>query len=300
MKLYAECITCQLQVRYREIAMMFSNENERIEVMRKIVEELNKLTSFCINRNDPRCVPTYIATELFRIVKRSTGITDPYINSKIDAHRKLMDVYREAREFILRLGGFRDRILMALRFSLVGNMLDMGVVNYRPPEVDRLLKEAIELQIYGDVSRALELIEKAENVVMILDNAGEAVLDRLLAEVLRNKGKNVIAIIKGGAFQNDVSVNDVYYAELEKSFSSVIDTGSDASSIFLSDVKKEVVDAIWGADVIISKGMANYEYLTEVEHLIEKPIIYMFVAKCNPVSINSGVPLGKPAVIIHT
>lgn len=300
MKLYAECITCQLQVRYREIAMMFSNENERIEVMRKIVEELNKLTSFCINRNDPRCVPTYIATELFRIVKRSTGITDPYINSKIDAHRKLMDVYREAREFILRLGGFRDRILMALRFSLVGNMLDMGVVNYRPPEVDRLLKEAIELQIYGDVSRALELIEKADNVVMILDNAGEAVLDRLLAEVLRNKGKNVIAIIKGGAFQNDVSVNDVYYAELEKSFSSVIDTGSDASSIFLSDVKKEVVDAIWGADVIISKGMANYEYLTEVEHLIEKPIIYMFVAKCNPVSINSGVPLGKPAVIIHT
>ncbi|MEM2698161.1 MAG: ARMT1-like domain-containing protein [Ignisphaera sp.] len=300
MKLYAECITCQLQVRYREIAMMFSSENERIEMMRKIVEELNKLTSFCINRNDPRCVPTYIATELFRIVKRSTGITDPYINSKIDAHRKLMDVYREAREFILRLGGFRDRILMALRFSLVGNMLDMGVVNYRPPEVDRLLKEAIELQIYGDVSRALELIEKAENVVMILDNAGEAVLDRLLAEVLRNKGKNVIAIIKGGAFQNDVSVNDVYYAELEKSFSSVIDTGSDASSIFLSDVKKEVVDAIWGADVIISKGMANYEYLTEVEHLIEKPIIYMFVAKCNPVSINSGVPLGKPAVIIHT
>lgn len=300
MKLYAECITCQLQVRYREIAMMFSSENERIEMMRKIVEELNKLTSFCINRNDPRCVPTYIATELFRIVKRSTGITDPYINSKIDAHRKLMDVYREAREFILRLGGFRDRILMALRFSLVGNMLDMGVVNYRPPEVDRLLKEAIELQIYGDVSRALELIEKADNVVMILDNAGEAVLDRLLAEVLRNKGKNVIAIIKGGAFQNDVSVNDVYYAELEKSFSSVIDTGSDDSSIFLSDVKKEVVDAIWGADVIISKGMANYEYLTEVEHLIEKPIIYMFVAKCNPVSINSGVPLGKPAVIIHT
>lgn len=299
MKLYAECITCQLQVRYREIAMMFSNENERIEVMRKIVEELNKLTSFCINRNDPRCVPTYIATELFRVIKRSTGVADPYINSKIDAHRKLLDVYREAREFILRLGGFRDRILMALRFSLVGNMLDMGVVNYRPPEVDRLLKEAIELQIYGDVSRALELIEKAENVVMILDNAGEAVLDRLLAEVLRNKGKNVIAIIKGGAFQNDVSVNDVYYAELEKSFSSVIDTGSDASSVFLSDVKKEVVDAIWSADVIISKGMANYEYLTEVEHLIEKPIIYMFVAKCNPVSMNSRVPLGKPAIIIH-
>lgn len=300
MKLYAECITCQLQVRYREIAMMFSNENERIEVMRKIVEELNKLTSFCINRNDPICVPTYIATELFRVVKRSTGVADPYINSKIDAHRKLLDVYREAKEFILRLGGFRDRILMALRFSLIGNMLDMGVANYRPPEVDRLLKEAIELQIYGDVSRALELIEKAKDVVMILDNAGEAVLDRLLAEVLRDNGKNVIAIIKGGAFQNDVSVNDVHYAELEKSFSSVIDTGSDASSVFLSDIKKEVVDAIWSADVIISKGMANYEYLTEVEHLIEKPIIYVFVAKCNPVSMNSGVPLGKPAIIIHT
>ncbi len=300
LKLYAECIPCLLQVRYREIAMLFNNESERVEVMRKIVEELNKLLSFfCSSRENPSCVPTYIATELFRVIKKLSGIEDPYLKFKIDVHRRLIEIYVEAKEFVSRFEKYKDKLLMAIKFSLIGNMLDMGVINYRPPEVKDLLKEVVELQIYGNVNTALKLIEKAENIAIILDNAGEAVLDRLLAEVLKSKGKSVVAIIKGGAFQNDISIGDAYYAELEKSFSRVIDTGVDASSIFLNYIRKEVVDVIKHSDVVISKGMANYEYLTEVENMIGKPIIYMFIAKCQPVSMYSGVPLGKPAIIVH-
>lgn len=300
MKLYAECIPCLVQVRYREIAMLFNNESERVEAMRKIVEELNKLLFLsCSNRENPNCVPTYIATELFRLVKKLSGIEDPYLKFKIDAHRGLIEVYMKAKEFISIFKKFEDRLLMAIKFSLVGNMLDMGVINYRPLEVADIWRGIVELQIYGNIDIALKLIEKAENIAMILDNAGEAVLDRLVAEVLKSRNKNVVAIIKGGAFQNDISIGDVHYAELEKSFNRVVDTGVDASSIFLNYIKKEAVDVIKNSDVIISKGMANYEYLTEVEKVIGKPIIYMFVAKCQPVSIHSGVPLGKPAIIVH-
>lgn len=279
--------------------MLFEDEGKRVEVMRAIVEELNRLLASCSNRDSPRCVPTYVATELFRLIKRSSGVVDPYLNLKIDAHRRALDVYKEAKQLISKLGRFRDRLLTAMKFSLVGNMLDMGVINYRPPEVVELLRKAVELQIYGDADNALKLIEDAKTIAMVLDNAGEAVLDRLFAEVLREKGKNVVAIIKGGAFQNDVSVDDAYYAGLEESFSKIIDTGIDASSIFLNEVKREVIDVIRGADIIVSKGMANYEYLTEVEDLIEKPIIYMLIAKCNPVSIDSGIPLGKPGIVIR-
>lgn len=299
MKLYAECISCQLQVRYREISMLFNSEGERIEAMRRVVEELNRLLSSCDDKNSARCIPTYIATELFRLVKRLSDTEDPYLRFKIELHKKLLDAYREASEWISMLGDLREKLLMAIKFSIAGNLLDMGVVNYKPPEAAELLRKTLTLEIHGDINAALEIIEKARNIVVILDNAGEAVLDRLLADVLKSSGKNVTAVIKGGAFQNDVSINDAPYAELEKSFSRVIDSGIDASSIFLSDVKKEVIDAVVNADVIISKGMANYEYLTEVENVIGRPIIYLFVAKCYPVSVYSGVPLWKPGVIVH-
>jgi uncharacterized protein with ATP-grasp and redox domains len=279
--------------------MLFNDEDKRIEAMKRVVKDLNGLISSCGDKESSICIPTYIATELFRVVKRVSGIEDPYLKLKIEVNRKALNIYREAREIISRLGRFRDRLLMAIKFSLIGNMLDIGVIDYNPPNVEELLKKASELNVYGDIYKALELIEDSKNIAMILDNAGEAVLDKLVGEVLKNENKNVVAIIKGGAFQNDISVNDASYAELEKSFTKVVDTGLDASSIFFEYVRKELLNVIEESDVIISKGMANYEYLTEVEGLIKKPIIYMLVAKCRPVSIHSGAPLGKPAIIIH-
>jgi len=299
LRLYAECIPCQIQVRYRDISMLINDESKRIEAMKRIVEELNSLLSSCGNRESSICIPTYIATELFRVVKRVSGIEDPYLKLKMEVNRKALNIYREAKEIISRLGRFRDRLLMAIKFSLIGNMLDTGVIDYNPPNIEDLLKKATELNVYGDIYKALELIEDSKNIAMILDNAGEAVLDKLVGEVLKNEDKNVVAIVKGGAFQNDISINDASYAELEKSFTKVVDTGLDASSIFFDYVRKEVLDVIEESDIIISKGMANYEYLTEVEDLIKRPIIYMLVAKCWPVSIHSGVPLGKPAIVIH-
>lgn len=299
MKLYAECISCQLRIRYREVALLFSSESERVKVMKRMIEELNRLLACCSDGSSAACIPTYIATELFRLVKKLSGTEDPYLKLKIESHRKILDVYNGIREQISVVKDFRERLVTALKFSSAANILDTGVVDYKPHEVVDLLRETLAFGIHGDTISALEIIEKAKNIVVVLDNAGEAVLDRLIADVLRDEGKIVTAIIKGGAFQNDVSISDARHAELEKSFNHVIDSGTDASSIFLTDVKREVVNAISAADVVISKGMANYEYLTEVENLIGKPIIYLFVAKCYPVSIHSGVPVWRPGVVVH-
>ena len=46
----------------------------------------------------------------------------------------------------------------------------------------------------------------------------------------------------------------------------------------------------------MSKGMANFEYLTEIEEKLGKPLLYLLVAKCRPIAEELLVPQGTPVV----
>jgi len=296
MKLYSECLVCQIQVRYRDICKVFSDEEHRIMAMRSIIMELNNMLNKC---SSSICTPTHFATNLFRIVKRISGVQDPYRNEKVIANKLALNLYKKLRDFILSKDHFRDRLIIALKFSLIGNTIDLGVKDYEPPSIEDLMDKISIMNIYGDIDKAIDLLIKANNIVVLLDNSGEAVFDRLLSDVLRDMGKKVFAIVKGGAFQNDITIFDINDAELMYSFDNILSTNSDASSIFLDEVDSSVIEVINSADVIISKGMANYEYLTEIENILRKPIIYLFVAKCRPISIDSGIPFGELGVVVH-
>ncbi len=296
MKLYSECLVCQIQVRYKDICKIFSDEEHRIRAMKSIIMELNNMLNKC---NSNTCIPTYLATNLFRIVKRISGIQDPYRNEKSIANKLALNLYKKLREFIFSQNNPRDRLIIALKFSLIGNTIDIGVKDYEPPSIEDIVNKASTTNIYGDVDKAIDLLIKANNIVILLDNSGEAVFDRLLSDVLRDMNKKVFAIVKGGAFQNDITIFDVNDAELMNSFDNILSTNSDASSIFLDEVDSSVIEAINCADIIISKGMANYEYLTEIENILKKPIIYLLVAKCRPISIDSGIPFGGLGVVVH-
>jgi hypothetical protein len=69
----------------------------------------------------------------------------------------------------------------------------------------------------------------------------------------------------------------------------VITTGTDAVGVNLSEVSREFLDAYRSADVILAKGMANWETLTEYE--APCPTLFLFRAKCEPVAAAVGVPL---------
>lgn len=296
MKLYAECIACQVRVRYRDLEMLVNDEEKRITIMKSVVEYINKTLSECESRYDPRCNPTVIATNLFRYIKKATGVDDPYRVVKQKANREALKLYEKIRDFIESLRSPRDRLYLALRVSLAGNLIDLGVAEYRAPEVGEILDLVNSLEVYGDIDTSINLLLNAKRIAIILDNSGEAVLDGILAKTLRSEGKHVVAIVKSGAFQNDITINDVDDANLRECFNDIVGTGTDASSIFLEEVKREVLDAVRNVDVVVAKGMANYEYVSSIEAVLGKPVIYTLVAKCNPIARDLGVALGKAVI----
>jgi uncharacterized protein with ATP-grasp and redox domains len=299
LKLYPQCIVCQINVRYRDLEKIKDLDMQtKMLAMREVLDISRDFLDSCLNGKDS-CIPTELATKLFRYVKHTLRNSDPYFEDKILAHKEALKMYEVAKEVVFSEKESRAMLYKALQFSLVGNLLDIGVLNYIPPKVEEVMERAQSLKIHGDVDKAIDLLLKSESVIMVLDNAGEAVFDRLVADVLRGIGAKVYAIVKGGAFQNDVTIADAPYAMLNKSFDGVYDTGTDASSIFLYELREEVRSLIESSNVILSKGMANYEYITEIVNILRKPVIYALVAKCLPVSIDSGIPLGEAGIRIY-
>jgi len=116
----------------------------------------------------------------------------------------------------------------------------------------------------------------------IADNSGEIIFDKFLLENLPvNK---VTYVVKGGPIVNDATMDDAIstgVADLVK----VIDNGHSAQGIILKDCSSAFNNEFNKADIIISKGQANFETLSDIK---DKTIFYLLRAKCSSIASEIG------------
>jgi len=286
LKIYSDCILCLLNVRLKDVNMLWSRETDRVRVSHEIIKLLGRVLDKDYDN------PPMISTVLFRYVKKVSKNEDPYRDVRFKVNKACMRLYKSIAKNIARLSDDK-RYLASIKASLLGNALDLGVANYKPPSTKDIIRDMKTLNIIGDGHlKILKSIRTRDVILYLLDNAGEAALDKLYAEELRRRGYYVIGVVKGGAFQNDVTIDDVKTLELEESFDEVQDTGCDCASIFLGEISNKLKRTIEESSLIIAKGMAHYEYVTEIQYLLDKPVLYMLKAKCKPVAQDLKVKLG--------
>lgn len=287
MKVKARCVSCLVEVRERELEKLFSDPGIKMEYMVKILNRYSEIL-----KENPK-TPAEVSTSLFRYLKELTGIEDPYKDDKEYANTIALKVYHELKRQMEKMSP-ELRLELAVKASLVGNALDLGVKDYDfdphsiYDEIQSLKLEIDDSWIFNNV--------KGLRIAFLLDNSGEAVLDRLLAEELENRGAITTAIVKGGAFQNDVTVKEAEKIGLSKSFSEVISTGTDGASVFLDEISEKCRTALLKADLIVAKGMAHFEYIGEVKDEIGKKIVFMLKTKCKPIAETLKVPLNSYVV----
>ena len=138
-------------------------------------------------------------------------------------------------------------------------------------------------------------MDKARSIVWIFDNCGEAVFDRPLMEPYR--AKVTLAVRGRPAF------NDMTRAELAASGYS--DGWAGGGIVSNDDGIPGVVDATCGesfrtafaaADLVVAKGQANFETMNE---RTDKPIAFLFLAKCPVVCRAIGAEPGTIQVRLH-
>jgi len=216
-------------------------------------------------------VPARTTTLIHRLLRKETGV-DPYQQVKETYNRialeRLPALRRMAEETTDRLGG-------AVRIAIAGNVIDFGI--YESVDLDRSLEESFRLPLSESDYRAFaRAVNASRRILYLCDNAGEIVFDRVLLETLRAMGKEVHAAVKGSPVINDATLVDAAVAGLGEC-ATIIDNGNDGVGTLLEACSPRFNHEYQSADLIISKGQANFETLVQTN---DERIFFLFKVKC--------------------
>jgi uncharacterized protein with ATP-grasp and redox domains len=235
--------------------------------------------------------PARISTLIHRLIREETGL-DPYKQVK-DAYTrialgKLPALGKMAAEWPSPRTGAPDILEGSVRAAIAGNVIDFGI--YERFDLDRSIEESFRLPLSpADYLAFAAAVERSANILYLCDNAGEIVFDRVLLDTLRDRGKSVTAVVKGAPVINDATRDDAAAAGLAGSAMRVIDNGNDGIGTLLELCSGEFMDAYRSADLIVSKGQANYETLAGEW---DNRTFFLFKVKCPVVARSLGRPEG--------
>lgn len=256
-------------------------------VAQKITEDPNVLyqslqkASTIISGIPAKMVPAEGSSLIFHELANYFAVADPF-REEMDKHTRLaLQLYPQMLDFVDRAG---DPLEAALRIAAQGNALDLSVMEKL--DVNHLFASLPEMDwAINDYSSFKEDIKTAQSILYLGDNAGEIVFDRVLVERLP-KGKVTFAVKSGPVF-NDVTWQDAMQSELH-TVASIIETGSNFAGVPLHRCSDEFIQAYSKADLIISKGQANFETLADEKH----NIYFLLKVKCNHIAEYLGIRIG--------
>jgi uncharacterized protein with ATP-grasp and redox domains len=225
---------------------------------------------------------THLSTKIHREAYRVLGDIDPYREKKRQSNETAQKLLPFVWDFISEKDSFRRAVLV----SIIGNSFDFGVLGF---DADKEIgKEMILKQIqHGlDVDDSDKIRSMVDNVVYLADNCGEIVFDTLLFDEIKKLGGKITLVVRGAPILNDVTMKELKELSIDKKVDRVLTTGSNAIGVCLKEAPSELVEALRDASLIISKGMANYETMSEYDF---KPIAYLMKTKCESVAEAMGL-----------
>ncbi len=229
----------------------------------------------------PEITPPEMACRVHRIVRQETAETDPYKDVKQESTRAALNMYPELRKLV---SDSKNPLDTAIRISIAGNIIDFGVSEHHQDlraTIDRVLNQPYEID---DSSKLRSELKSADHVLFLADNAGETVFDRILIEQLPMP---VIYAVKGSPALNDATMEDALAAGLDF-VAKLVDNGTDAPGTILSMCSPEFMDVYKAAPLIIAKGQANYESLSDAG----SRIFCLLQIKCPVISRDIGAAVG--------
>ena len=237
-----------------------------------------------------------IATEVHRASYAVIG-NDPYHDLKVradDVAERFMDL---AQRYV---DSSEDKLRACLMVSVIGNIMDFGSAGgiERPEDFEPIFQELIDQGLGLDNSdRIKAVLDKPGTVVYMFDNCGESQLDKILIRYLRSRGKRVVGVVRGEPILNDVTMEDAIRSGLDKEVDLMLTTGTFYVGVDWRDVPEDLMREIGGCDIIIAKGMGNFESLSDEE--LPVPIAHVLRTKCGPVADSIGVPLDQNVVYVR-
>jgi len=272
MRTYPDCYPCFLRQALSAARRAGASVEQQQRILLATMEELKSL--------GVDAPPVEMADGIHRMVRFETANLDPYAEAKKDATRKALALLPGLRQ---QARTAADPLATAVRIAIAGNIIDYGVAETF--DLDATLERVLHQPLaVDDLSVLRTALAETDSVLYLADNAGETVFDRVLIEYL---ARPVTYAVKAGPIINDATREDALDAGLEE-LTEIIENGSDAPGTMMARCSKSFRERFEHARLIIAKGQANYETLSESP----APIVFLLQAKCDVVGAHIGAKQG--------
>jgi uncharacterized protein with ATP-grasp and redox domains len=149
--------------------------------------------------------------------------------------------------------------------------------------------EQLELAI-DDSKTLMEDILNANILLYLGDNCGEICMDKILLKKIKELNPNVKILfgVRGEPVVNDSIAEDAYIVGIDE-YAEIIENGDGSLGTVLNRTSIQFKEVYKKADVVIAKGQANYECLSEES----KNIYFLLMTKCDVIANDIDAPEKK-------
>ena len=291
MKVSLECAHCLLERAINQVRLATDDSELQLEVV-------TAMTKFLGENFNSDSVPSHIGTDRDLIVQSMTG-KDPYEELKRESNVMALNILPELLQLVDEAKDEASKFRKATLIAAAANAIEFDVTGreFSLDELRHILDNVESDLVVDQVDELRNLCKNASEVLFLHDNAGEVVLDMILIKEIKRLGPKVTAVVKGGPILNDATMIDANEVNLGDYADAVIDTGAPAIGINLERNSKEFIDIFNSAELVVAKGMGNFESLTELEP--KAPVVHIMRTKCIPVANHVSVPRDKNVVLVR-
>lgn len=261
------CISCILG-KQEKLIRDFSDEDKKSQYINRVLEILRK-------HGQTESSP-WLAEKINQLYEECWGESEDYTVTKQRYNQLLLS---KEKEILSCINNSNDCIRECIKYVSAGNYIDFSAVdNVNEHTLDELLQKVNEENIseieYFNFKRDLE---QAKKLVYVTDNCGEILLDKIFIKCIEDKYPKlkITVIVRGQNVINDATIEDAKQVGLTD-IVTCIGNGSGAPGTVIKLLSEEAKQALFEADMIISKGQGNFESLF-AEGL--NPY-YIFLCKC--------------------
>jgi len=241
----------------------------------------------------PSAVPARLGTKRDRLVRIATGCADPYAKKKWLSNQRALEILPQAKRLVAQEKSIDGRFRKACLCAIVGNIIEFDIPehDFHFEDFSKLMLHAQEDLAVDEISKILDSARSADEILYLTDNAGEIAFDTLFVAELRKLGARVVVAVKGKPVLNDATFQDARAVGMQEAADDLVSSGTDAVGLVLKECSKRFVALYRSADLVVAKGMAHVETLTETK--LTKPHALLLRTKCQPVARFFGTSVGK-------
>jgi uncharacterized protein with ATP-grasp and redox domains len=290
------CASCIIDDLRGALDTTVGDEELRLAILRDAMAYLG-------NEFDQQHIPSHYITRVHRLLKQRTGLEMPFRELRARCNQAGLAVRSQVMEQLALVESDEVRLRTSALWAIAGNHLDFRTVG-TGYDLD---SEAITAQLASVVSEGMciddtpALLARARGkprILYLADNVGEIALDVLLVGELQRHKCHVTVAVKGGPITSDAVLQDARDVGMH-ALAPLILTGPDTLGLPLDEMSPALQEELRRADVVLSKGQANYYACSELVHEVPGDVFCLLRTKCSVAASSLGLKHPRVSVAVQ-